>query len=153
VRFLEDVQIGQTIATPGFTIEREEMVEFAKRWDQLPIHLDDAAANEVYGDGGVTAPSAFLLAVRSRLLHQLPEPKLAVIAAGGWDELRFHAPARPGATIRLEQEFLSKRDSRSKPDRGVMTSRMSLINQDDITVLSHIDTTIVYRRSAEDATE
>ncbi|MFT7474172.1 MAG: acyl dehydratase [Verrucomicrobiales bacterium] len=129
------------------------MVEFARRWDQLPIHIDDVAANAVYGDGGVTAPSAFLLAVRSRLLHQLPAPKLAVIAAGGWDELRFHYPVRPGETLRLHQEFLSKRNSKSKADRGVMSSRMSLINQDGITVLSHIDTTIVRRRPGNAAAQ
>jgi len=91
-------------------------------------------------------PSALLMAIRSRLLHQLPEPKLAVIAAGGWDEVRFHEPVRSGDTLRLQQEFLAHRESASKPDRDVLTSRMSLINQYDVTVLSHIDKTLVNRR-------
>jgi acyl dehydratase len=145
--FLEDIQVGHTLTSPTFIIDREEMVRFAERWDQHSIHLDDAAADALYGGGGITAPSAFLTAIRSRLLNQLPDPKLAVIAAGGWDELRFHAPARPGDTLRLEQEFLARRDSQSKPDRGVLTSRISLINQDDITVFSHVEATIVRRRN------
>ena len=100
VLFLEDLEVGYTITSPTFTVDRDELVQFALRWDQLPIHLDDAAADAVYGGGGVTAPSALLMSIRSRLLHQLPEPTLAVIAAGGWDDLRFHAPVHAGDTLR-----------------------------------------------------
>jgi acyl dehydratase len=147
--FLEDIYVGYATTSPTFTVDRDEMLQFAQRWDQLPIHNDDAAANAAYGGGGVTAPGAFIMAVRSRLLNQLPEPKLAVIAAGGIDELRFHSPVRPRDTLRLRQEHLAHRESQSKPDRGVVTSRLSLINQDDVTVMSHIDTTIVRRRGAQ----
>ena len=145
--FLEDIEVGTTKTSPTFTIERDEMIRFAERWDQFSIHLDDAAADAAYGTGGVTAPSAFLMAIRSRLLHQLP--KIAMIAGAGWDEVRFHAPARPGDSLRAQQEFLACRESRSKPDRGVVTSRISLINQEGVAVLSHLDTTIVRRRGVQ----
>jgi acyl dehydratase len=144
--FLEDIRIGATIESPTATVDRDEMLAFAQQWDQLPIHLDDDAANAAYGGGGITAPSAFLLAMRSRLLHRLPEPRLAVIAAGGWEEMRFHAPLQAGDTVRVVQEFLGKRDSQSKPDRGVVSSRISLVNQDDVAVMSHVEATIVRRR-------
>ena len=87
----------------------------------------------------------FLLAVKIRLLHQLPEP-LAVIAGLGYDELRFHAPARPGDELQLRQEWLDKRESASKPDRGIANSQVSLVNQDGVTVLSHLDSVLLRRR-------
>ena len=67
----------------------------------------------------------------------------SLLAAGGWDEVRFKAPVRAGDTLRLHQEILTRRESASKPDRGVITNRLSLINQDGATVMSHIDTIIV----------
>lgn len=43
--FLEDLYVGYNTTSPTFTVDRDEMLEFAQRWDQLPIHNDDAAAN------------------------------------------------------------------------------------------------------------
>jgi hypothetical protein len=87
------------------------------------------------------------MAIRTRLLHDTPD--LAVIAALGYDELRFHAPVRAGDTLQLRQEWLDKRVSDSKPDRGVARSRLSLVNQDGVEVMSHIDTILVRRRNRQ----
>jgi acyl dehydratase len=88
------------------------------------------------------------MAIRTRLLHDTPD--LAVIAAFGWDELRFHAPVRAGDTLELRQEWLDKWVSDSKPDRGVARSRLSLVNQDGVEVMSHIDTILLRRRNPND---
>lgn len=147
--FFEDIHIGNTTDSPTFTVNRDEMVAFAERWDQLPIHLDDDAADAAFGPGGVTAPGVFIMAVRTRLIHQFPEPQAAAIAALGWDEVRFLAPLRAGDTVYLHQEWLDKRESKSKPDRGIATGRLSLINQDGVTVMSHLDSILVRKRPPE----
>jgi acyl dehydratase len=148
VLFFEDLQVGDTTATKALTVDHDELVDFANRWDPLPIHVDPAAADAAFGPGGITAPSSFIMAIRTRLIHQFPEPNLnsAVIAAGGWDEVRFNAPVRAGDTLLLQQEILTRRESASKPDRGIVTNRLSLINQEGTTVMSHVDTIIVRRR-------
>jgi acyl dehydratase len=69
--------------------------------DLQPFHLDDAVANELFGEGGMTAPGVFIMAVRTLLLHDMPN--LAVIAALGYDELRFHAPVRVGDSFDQER--------------------------------------------------
>ena len=145
MRYFEDLEPGDVALGSTFVVERDEMVEFARRWDPQPFHLDDTIANAMFGEGGVTAPGVYIMAIRTRLLHDTPD--LAVIAALGYDELRFHAPVRAGDTLRLRQEWLDKRVSDSKPDRGVTRSRLSLVNQDGIEVMSHIDTTLVRRRN------
>ncbi len=66
--YFEDIQPGEVVVGPTFTIDRDEMVEFAKRWDPQPFHIDDEAGNAAFG--GITAPGVFLLAVKIRLLHQ-----------------------------------------------------------------------------------
>ena len=152
VWYFEDLQPGDDALGSTFVVERDEMVEFARRWDSQTFHLDDAVANAMFGEGGVTAPGVFVMAIRTRLLHDTPGTgtDIAVIAALGYDELRFHAPVRAGDTLQLRQEWLDKRVSDSKPDRGVARSRVSLVNQDGVQVMSHIDTVLVRRRSLTD---
>jgi acyl dehydratase len=145
VRYFEDLQPGDVVLGSTFTVERDEMIEFARRWDPQPFHLDDDAANAMFGEGGVTAPGVFLMAIRTRLLHDTQD--LAVIAALGYDELRFHAPVRAADTLQLRLERLDKRVSDSKPDRCVARSRISVVNEDGVEVMSHIDTILVRRRN------
>ncbi len=142
--FYEDMTPGDTITSPTATVDRGEMIEFAKRWDPMPFHVDDEAGKAAFG--GITAPGLFVLAIKQRLIHQLPDQH-AVIASLGYDELRFHAPVRPDDTLQLKFECLTRRESKSKPDRGVVTVRMSLINQSEVTVMSHLDTILVRRRN------
>ncbi len=132
---------GQYMTTPAVVVDRDEMVDFAKRWDPLPIHVDSEVAAS---NGGLTAPGLFILAVKQRLIHQLPEH--AVIASFGYDEVRFHHPLRPGDEVHLRYEYVETRPSSSKPDRGIVTVRLSLVRNDDEVVMSHLDTILVRRR-------
>ena len=63
-----------------------------------------------------------------------------MIATGGWDEVRFHKPVRPGDELWLEVTWVAKRRSTSKPDRGIVTASMKLLDQDGVIVLSHKNT-------------
>jgi acyl dehydratase len=91
------------------------------------------------------------LALKQRLIHQLPE-RHAVIASFGYDEVRFHEPIRPGDTLTLVLEWLERRESTSKADRGIVTVRLSLLNQKRATAMSHVDTILVRRRECADLT-
>lgn len=138
----EDMEPGLCLTSPPHRIERSELVAFAKVWDPLPFHVDEQAGIRAFGS--LTAPGLYMLAVKQRLIHQLP--KMEVIASLGYDEVRFIAPMRPDDTVVLQLEWVSRRASESKPDRGIVTVRFSLINQDGKAVMSHLDTILVKRR-------
>jgi acyl dehydratase len=140
--FYEDIASRDAMTSPTLTVDREEMVEFARRWDPLPIHVDEQAAQAAVG--GLTAPGLFLLALKHRLLYQLP--RVAVIASFGYDEVRFHEPVRPSDTLHLLFEWVDRRESESQVDRGIVTVRLSLINQAGMTAMSLLDTILVRRR-------
>lgn len=140
--FYEDIRLGDVLISPAESINRDEMVTFASKWDPLPIHVDEAAGIETFGS--LTAPGLFVLAVKLRLIHR--SKPVAVIASLGYDEIRFHAPLRPDDTVVLEQRWLSRRLSNSKQDRGIVTVHYSLINQAG-TVMTHLDTLLVRRRN------
>jgi acyl dehydratase len=128
-----------------YVIPEQELLDFAAAWDPLPIHVDkDFAA----AHGGITAPGLYLLAIKMRLVHQLPF-RATVIAGVGFDEVRFHRPARPGDALTLELTWRDKRRSKSKPDRGIVSGNYVLINASGETVLSHIDTIFMRLRNPE----
>ena len=52
----------------------------------------------------------------------------------------------PGDDLTLSMECIEKRESRSKPDRGIVKYRVMLINQDETPVLSYIDIVLLARR-------
>jgi acyl dehydratase len=142
--YFEDIRPGDALRSPKYSIDTDEMIAFARRWDPVPIHIDPTVADAVVG--GLTASGSYVLAVKSRLLHELPVA-VAIIGSAGYDEVRFHEPLRPGDAVHVVLEWLDCRASSSKPDRGVVKLRISLVNQHDVTVMSHLDTLIVRRRA------
>jgi acyl dehydratase len=64
----------------------------------------------------------------------------------GIDELRWPRPVRPGDTIRSELEILETSPSRSKPDRGMMITRLRVLNQHGEEVLSFKGMQLTRRR-------
>ena len=124
---------------PSQVVQREEMIDFAKTWDPLPIHLNDDAASSF---GGITASGPYLLAFRIRLIHRM-ERQPAVIASFGYKEVKFKAPVHAEDTLTLILDFENKRPSSSKPDRGIVSVRQTLKNQDDVDVLTVLDTVLV----------
>ena len=131
---------------PSEVIDKSEMVEFAKIWDPVPIHIDEAVGTRVLG--GLTAPGIFVLAVKQRLLHQLSRFP-AVIASLEYDKVRFHEPMRPDDTVALVIDWTEKRLSKSREDRGIAVHRLSLVNQRDEVIMSHLDTILIRRRPTE----
>jgi len=137
VIFYEDMIPGTRLSVPARLVDEAEMVEFARQWDPMPFHT-----------GGSSAPGIYILAFKQRLLHQLP--KMAVLASFGYDEVRFHEAVKPGDTLSLTVEWVSNRESSSKPHAGIVTLRLSLLNQRSAVVLSHLDTVLVRRRALGD---
>ena len=68
------------------------------------------------------------------------------MAALGWDEVRFPNPVRVGDRLSLEVTFVDKKLSASKPDRGIVHTRITVSNQDGIPVLTQKDTILVARK-------
>jgi acyl dehydratase len=135
VIFYEDMVPGERLLVAGEPVDGGELTRFAREWDPMPFHVD-----------GSSAPGIYMLALKQRLIHRLP--KMAVLASFGYDEVRFHQPVRPGDRLSLRAEWVSRRESGSKPGAGIVSIRFSLLNHEDTVVLSHLDTVLVRKRDA-----
>jgi acyl dehydratase len=64
----------------------------------------------------------------------------------GYDELKLPNPVRPGDDLDLEITNLERRESKSKPDVGILRNQIHLRNQRRETVLQCISSILVARR-------
>ena len=64
----EDIEGGRRFGGPMYTIEAGEMLEFARKWDPRPLHVDEKS-DAAKAFGGITASGAYLTA-RFTLLSQ-----------------------------------------------------------------------------------
>jgi acyl dehydratase len=139
----EDVEIGKKERSSSYLVTEAEILSFARAFDPMPTHVDAVAAKEGHF-GSITAPGTFMLALRQRLLFDFAFSG-GVIASLGYDEVRFLAPLRGGQRCEVEIEYLEKTPSRSKPDRGIVITSMTLF-ADDVPVLKLRDIALVKRR-------
>ncbi|MHC1743101.1 MAG: MaoC/PaaZ C-terminal domain-containing protein [Syntrophobacteraceae bacterium] len=143
--YFEDVEVGKVYPKSAtFEVTREEVIEFASKWDPRPFHVDDAAAAaSVFGS--LAACSAHIFSILSWFASR-GEGRTASLSALGFDEMRMRHPVRPGDRISCHIQCLEKRESRTKPDRGIVRYQGTLINQQGTVVFSAVVTTLVSKR-------
>ena len=142
--YFDDVAVGGVMTAGPYHVTRDEMVAYARKWDPFPFHVDEAAGRASM-HGGLIASGEYTMAVKQSLMHRLGSND-ALICSMGYDELRYLAPVRPDDRLTLSMECTEKRESSSKPDRGIVIYKVILTNQDDVAVLTYFDIVLLARR-------
>jgi acyl dehydratase len=146
-RYLEDYVPGAVYEYGYIEVTAAEILDFARKFDPQPIHIDpEFAATGPFG--GLIASGWHTAGIMMRLLADHYLSRVASLASPGIDELRWPAPLRPGDSVRLRTTILEARPSRSKPDRGLVRTRGQLINSGDAEVLRLDAMNLIGRRPA-----
>jgi acyl dehydratase len=131
----EDFEVGDSRQLSAHTFGREEIVEFAGKYDPQPFHLSE--------EGGKASPFGGLIAsgwhTCSAMMGILVRDMLAdstSMGSPGLDNIRWLKPVRVDDTVRLTVQVLDKRVSASKPDRGIVATRWEAHNQHGELVLT-----------------
>ena len=143
-RYYEDLSTGELEESSRKSVSKDEILEFAGRYDPQYFHADGEAAKSSRFQE-VIASGIQIMAIWRVLDHEIAGD-IAWICGVAWDEVRFPTALRAGDSVYARAEFLEKRVSNSDPTRGVVKTRYTLINQDDETVWSCISTNLVERR-------
>jgi acyl dehydratase len=144
-RFFEDFEVGDVYEHPlGRTVTTTDNVWFTLlSQNTAPVHFDhNYAAQTEFGKPLVD--STFTLALVTG--QSVTDISQNVFANLGWDEVRLPAPVFEGDTIYSQSEVLEKRESRSRPNVGILTVETTGYNQDGRTVITFKRTIMVYRR-------
>lgn len=125
--YLDDLSVGQRFTSAEHEIDEAQIVEFARRFDPQPFHLDGAQARDSLF-GSLAASGWHTAALTMRLIVGERAPFAGgVIGAGA--EIAWPGPTRPGDVLRVVSEVIAIAPSRSKPDRGIVTLRSETLNQ------------------------
>jgi acyl dehydratase len=131
--YYEDVEVGSVFHTLRRTITEADLVNFAGvSGDFNPLHMDAEFAKEsLFGQR--VAHGILVLGIATGLRQGIglfDGTLMGLLELRDW---RFLAPVFIGDTVRVETEVVDLRPT-SKPDRGVMTQRISVMKQDDTLV-------------------
>lgn len=144
-QYLEDFAVGQVFRSGRMRIDSERIKTFAAEFDPQPFHLDEEAARPTLF-GGLAASGWHTAALTMRLLVEGEFKPAGGIIGGGFDELRWPRPVRPGDELRVESEVLDVRPSKSRPGQGMVKVRTTTLNQNDEPVQVFVGNLVVPRR-------
>jgi acyl dehydratase len=132
--YFEEFTIGQTFDHPiRRTITETDNVIFSTMThNPAPLHLDAHYMKDTEF-GKPIVNSCLTLAMMVGI--SINDTTLGTTVANlGWDEVRFPKPLFHGDTIHIQTEVLAKRESKSRPDNGIVTFSHRAYNQDDVLV-------------------
>lgn len=147
--FFEDVEVGAVQRFGSYQVTREEVIEFAGKYDPQPFHLSDEAAAQTYF-GRLSASGWHTCAMMmAMLVENMKSHQQASLGSPGQDELRWLKPVYPGDTLHCETEVIEKRRSQSRPEMGSYRSRITVKNQHGEAVMTTVAIGLIRTRSAE----
>jgi acyl dehydratase len=142
--YLEDLSVGQVFRSEPRVVTLEEMIAFARDNDPQYFHVDaEAAKASLFGE--LIASGWQTAALSMRLLVEGPAPFAGGLIGVG-AEISWPKPVRPGDSIRIEGEVTDINRSRSRPDRGIVTVRLTTYNQRDEPVQRIAARAVVFAR-------
>ena len=148
--YFEDIEVGSRQSFGRYQVTREEVLEFAGKYDPQPFHLNEEAAAQTHF-GRISASGWHTCAMTmAMMVENLTANKQAGLGSPGVDQLRWKKPVYPGDTLRCESEILEKRRSKSRREMGIFKSRTTTFNQHDEPVLEMISNGLIRVRD-EDA--
>ena len=121
-RYFEDMEVGSIDRFGRYEVTREEVLDFAGRYDPQPFHLsDEAAAKSIFGRVAASGWHTAAMTMRMSVDH-FRTNRQAGLGSPGIDELKWLKPVYPGDTLRCE----AKKSSTGR--RSVKTEALITVN-------------------------
>lgn len=144
-RFYEDFNVGDIYEhRPGRTITEADNTWFTLlTMNTHPMHFDaEYAKHSEFGKCIICSP----LTVAIMVGMSVTDVSQKAIANMGWTDIRMTHPLFAGDTLLSESEVLGKRESKSRPNAGLVTVKTSGFNQDKVLVCDFSRTILIPKR-------
>ena len=144
-KYFEDYELGCVVELGSVAVSEAEIVDFARLYDPQPFHTDPAAAAQGPFDGLIASGWQTCVLTMQRFVPGYLSPASS-LGSPGIDELRFRVPVRPGDQLSVRATVVAVRPSTSKPDRGIVQTRLETFNGEGALVLSMLLINLILRR-------
>jgi acyl dehydratase len=147
--YYEDLEIGAETYFGSYAVTREEVLDFARKYDPQPFHLSDEAAAKTHF-GRIAASGWHTCAMTMAVIARyVVDTEQAGLGSPGVDELRWLKPVYPGDRLSVTGEVIETRPSQSKPEIGSFRTLTRVTNQDGVEVMRFTSIVLMRRRPAD----
>jgi acyl dehydratase len=147
--YFEDLDIGAETDFGTYDVTREEVLDFARKYDPQPFHLSDEAAAKTHF-GRIAASGWHTCAMTMAVIaRKVVGEEQAGLGSPGVDELRWLKPVYPGDTLHVRGKIVDKTPSRSKPEIGSFRTETTVTNQHGVAVMRFTSIVLIRRRPAD----
>ena len=151
--WFEDVPLHEVSTLGRYTFTEENILDFARKYDPQPFHIDkDAAARSPYGgiiaSGWHTAAvwMKLMIAYRRAQVTAGAEVTQANYVSPGVRDLRWHRPVRPGTTLIYTNVSFAKRDWPTRPQFGLVEGKNEARDEAGDLYYSFINRVLIARK-------
>jgi acyl dehydratase len=126
-KYFEEFQEGETYLTSRRTLREGDLVDFCNLcWFNLSMFFDDIYAEKEMPYKSPVFPGPFIIPLAIGLFLKLGLYERTVIALLGIQNLKFKTSLRVGDTMEVKVEILTKKDSKTYPNRGILLSLFTI---------------------------
>ena len=143
--FWEDFTKDKDILLGEYHVSEKEILDFGRKFDPQYFHTDPLLAkSSIFG--GLIACGWHTCAIMMRLMCDKFLIKTSTLGAPAVDNLKWLLPLKPGDTLKGVWKVLDKRESKTKPNLGIIRARVQGFNVEDRGILTMEPTIMVFKR-------
>lgn len=134
-RYFDDLNEGEHLHCQPVVMTREAIIDFAKKFDPQPFHIDEKSAGEsVFG--GLIASALHTLSACTRTVVEA-QGNVAILSGVGMHKVEMFNPVRPGDVLTVNARWTELQRSRTKSDRGFASIHCKVTNQRNEPVIEY----------------
>jgi itaconyl-CoA hydratase len=143
-RFFEDFNVGDVYRSRlGRTITEADNIQFTLLTNNTnQIHFNTHYASRTEFKRPLVNSAMTLSVIAGLGVADISENGFAL----GWDYIKLPNPVFPGDTLYSESEVISARESKSRPEQGVVKVRTRGVNQDGVIVIEYERSVMVWKK-------
>jgi acyl dehydratase len=148
MHYFEDFVVGEVVQAGKVSVSQDDIIAYASRYDAQDFHTDPEAAKHSFL-GTLIASGWHSCSLLMRLLAESFILDSAGMGAPGIEEVKWLRPVKPDDTLQARRTVIEIRESRSRPEMGLVRFRFELLNQRDEPVLEQVNWIMFGRRGSD----
>ena len=124
----ESFEVGQEQNFGTYEVTKDEVIDFATKYDPQYFHIDEETANQSLF-GGLCASGWHTCAMTMAMMVENMKKRGLSLGSPGIEKLRWIKPVYPGDILGVHMKVLETKASKSRPNIGFVTSKVTVSNQ------------------------